>query len=151
MGMSSGVEPIRATGDHMVNRFAEMIDKQGYVNGKLASTYAHRVRSMSWQVLPQTTEVIQGYLQGAVDTYWVNPMGEILHVGHAREHTSRIEWDLAKRGPWLQIQKPSMAKVLADVDAVTQDEREGFAEQRRAHEKLLGEIAKLTGHSDCDH
>lgn len=151
MGMYSGVEPPQAKPNPMVKVFAEMIEGHGLISGTLANTYVNRVGSMEWRVLPQTTEVIQGYLQGAVNTYWVNPMGEILHVGHASEHTERIESDLAKRGPWLQIQKPSMAKVLADVDAVTQDEREGFAEQRRAHDKVLSEIAKLTGHSDCDY
>ncbi|QIK63816.1 hypothetical protein G7068_11920 [Leucobacter viscericola] len=135
--------------DWLDAEFKEQLENQSFESG-LNAKLSKRVVGVAWQILPQTTAVYDGVLQGARNTYWVNPDGEVLHVGHASEHNWREEGKLAQRGPWFRLPDEALERHkqhwAREVDAAN--------EQRDAAVKELAELkdklAKLIGYESCE-
>lgn len=86
---------------------------------------------VDWQELPFAVDPKTG--EGARDTYWVNPKGEIEYVRHASGYNWKDEAQLVSRGPWLRVTDDSMDFIL---DREREEVEDAYRIQREAQQQL---------------
>ena len=127
--------------DRLVAHFKKELANENMADRNLHEKLANRVVGVKWQTLPYTTEVIQGMKQGARDTYWVNPAGRMVHIGHAGSYNWNGDAKFIAAGPWMQISKESVAEVFeverSRVALAEEKAREAVKELAELREKMM--------------
>lgn len=129
--------------DRLSAHFKKELEREGMADKNLHNKLANRVVQMKWQKLPYTTEVIDGVEQGAHDTYWVNPHGRMLEIGHASGYNWREEGKLIADGPWFQVSKKSVGDVFMSERLRAESAEYDRKEARRELKQLRKKLAKL--------